>query len=242
MQHSISKKAGWLTAALAFALLTSGTAQQNPNILTKREQKEGWQLLFNGKNLDGWHTYHKQSADPCWSVNEGNIELNHSKGTGGGDLVTEGEYQNFELELDWKISKGGNSGVIFLVNEAPQYNATYITGPEMQVLDNVNAEDNKKANHLAGSLYDLLPCNPSTVHPYGEWNHIKIRLDKGRLTFRMNGKKVVETTMWDATWKEMVANSKFKRWPEFATFYKGHIALQDHGDTVWFRNIRIRKL
>ncbi|TAN16058.1 MAG: DUF1080 domain-containing protein [Chitinophagaceae bacterium] len=242
MQLSIFKKAGMLTTALAIGFTISGIAQQNLNTLTKREKREGWQSLFNGDNLEGWHTYHKKDVDPCWSVNDGAIELNHSKGKGGGDLVTNGEYQNFELDLDWKIAKGGNSGIIFDINEAPQYGATYITGPEMQVLDNVNADDNKKASHLAGSLYDLIPCNPATVHPYGEWNHVRIRLDNGHLTLWMNGKKVVETIMWDAKWNQMVANSKFKRWPEFATFHKGHVALQDHGDTVWYRNIRIKEL
>lgn len=241
MYPSLLKKAGLLVAVFSMVFLISADAQTS-NTLTSREKKEGWQLLFNGKNLDGWTTYNKKTVDPCWSADDGTIELDHSKGSGGGDLVTTGEYQNFELELDWKISKGGNSGVIFLVNESPKYNATYITGPEMQVLDNANAEDNKKADHLAGSLYDLLPCNPSTVHPYGEWNHIKMRLDDGHLTFWMNGKKVVETRMWDAKWNEMVAHSKFKQWPEFATFHKGHLALQDHGYTVWYRNIRIRKL
>lgn len=241
MKLSAFKKTMLVTTVVTFGFLTYSYAQQQ-NSLTSKQKKEGWQLLFNGKNLEGWNTFQKKDVDPCWFVDDGTIELNHSKGSGGGDLVTKDEYQNFELTLDWKISKGGNSGVIFLVNESPKYNATYITGPEMQVLDNVNAEDNKKASHLAGSLYDLIPCDPKTVHPYGEWNHIKIRLDNGHLTLWMNNKKVVETKMWDAKWDDMVAHSKFKRWPEFATFHKGHIALQDHGDTVWYRNIMIREL
>lgn len=175
-------------------------------------------------------------------MEDGAIALDHSPGSEGGDLVTNNEFENYELSLEWKISPEGNSGIIFDVHESPKYRATYYTGPEMQVLDNEKASDNKRPDHLAGSLYDLIGCDPSTVHPAGEWNKVRIRVDHGHLTFWMNGKKVVETQMWTPEWNKMVANSKFKRWKSFATFHKGHIALQDHGHPVWYRNIMIRKL
>lgn len=233
-------KAGLLAGILLLGAFTACKTQQL-NTVSRSEKKAGWQLLFNGNNLDGWHTYLKDSPGKTWKVDDHTIALNPGAG-GGGDLVSDGEFENFELQMDWKISEAGNSGIIFLVHEDPQYQASYLTGPEMQVLDNVKASDNKKPNHLAGSLYDLIGCDPTAVHPAGEWNHIKIRLDNGHLTFWMNGKKVVETQMWTDAWNKMVAGSKFSRWKEFASYHKGHIALQDHGHHVWYRNIMVRAL
>ena len=204
--------------------------------------RHGWISLFNGHDLSGWHSYHQSGPAPAWKVEDGAIVLDHSDGARGGDLVSNQEYRNFELELAWKISKGGNSGILFLVHEDPHIGATYFSGPEMQVLDNQYAEDNKNPTHLAGSLYDLIAADPGAVHPYGQWNRVRIRLLNGHLTFWMNGKKVVQTQLWTPQWDSLVAHSKFKQWPVFATYHSGHIALQDHGDQVWFRDIRIKEL
>lgn len=233
-------KTAVLTAALLLGSLIACKTQLNA--LSKKEKKAGWHLLFNGKNLDGWHTYLKDKPTSAWRIDDGAIMLDHSNDAEGGDLVTNDEFENFELSLEWKISPEGNSGILFNVHEDPKFRRTYFTGPEMQVLDNEKASDNKRPDHLAGSLYDLIACDPSTVHPAGEWNKVKIRLDQGHLTFWMNGKKVVETQMWTPDWDKMIANSKFKQWKPFATFHKGHIALQDHGHQVWYKNIRIRRL
>jgi len=227
--------------AVICAVSTSVYAQQ-PNTLTSQEKQDGWQLLFNGQNFNGWHTYHKKNVTNAWKIKDGAIMLDHQENTEGGDLVTDGEYQNYELSLEWKISKEGNSGIIFNVHESPDYSQTYLTGPEMQVLDNKYAEDNKKDSHLAGSLYDIIAADPKPVKPYGEWNKVKIRMDDGHLTFWMNGEKVVETQMWNQHWKELVNKSKFADWDGFAEYKKGHIALQDHGHPVWYRDIKIRKL
>lgn len=234
-----------MTALLMTAYPGYGQKQNKPDKLDKlsrAQRKQGWTLLFNGKDLQGWHIYLKPQAKPGWTVVDGAIQTDVNNGGVRGDLVTDGEYQNYELMLQWKITKGGNSGIIFNVEEDPKYPATYITGPEMQVLDNVDASDNKKASHLAGSLYDLIPADPKAVHPAGQWNTVRIRVDKGHLTFWMNGSKVVDTQMWNKKWKDMVAHSKFSHWPEFATYKKGHIALQYHGGEVLYRNIRIREL
>ncbi|MHB1921556.1 MAG: 3-keto-disaccharide hydrolase [Chitinophagaceae bacterium] len=227
---------------MVFLVLPFLSRGQAENRLTSKEKKQGWHLLFDGHDLRGWHTYMKHSVVPAWSVKNGEIILQHAPGEGGGDLVTDQEYQNFDLKLVWKISNGGNSGIIFDVHESPQYSATYETGPEMQILDNLHADDNKKDSHLAGSLYDLIPADPSVVHPAEEWNHIRIRLNHGHLRFWMNGKQVVDTRMWDAKWNKLVAGSKFLTMKGFAKYRKGHIALQDHGDTVTFRQIKIRRL
>jgi hypothetical protein len=164
---------------------------------------------------------------------------------GGGDLVTNNMYENYELRLEWIISKGGNSGIIFDVQEDPRYPATYITGPEMQVLDNIDADDNKKQNHLAGCLYDM--AGDSTVskpHRVGEWNQVRLIQDHGHLTFYLNGIKTFEGTIGSAEWNRMVAGSKFRNkvFADFAKVAKGKIALQEHPGYSEWRNIKIRQL
>lgn len=199
------------------------------------------QLLFNGKNTEGWHTYLKPKAEAAWQVVDGALQLD-PKAEGQGDLVTDKEYENFELSLDWKIAEGGNSGVIFDVHEDPAFHATYETGIEMQVLDNKNAEDNKKENHLAGSLYDMQAPSQNVAKPAGEWNMAKIRKQNGHLTFYLNNVKTIDTQMGSPEWQALINNSKFKTWKNFAAYPKGHIALQDHGAQVAFKNIRITEL
>ncbi len=224
---------------LAFITLTHSVFAQNQ--LTKPEQKQGWQLLFDGKTTQGWHTYLKSNTEPAWKVVDGTLRLD-PKAEGQGDLVTNKEYENFELSLEWNISEAGNSGIIFGVHEDPAFHATYDTGIEMQVLDNKNASDNKKANHLAGSLYDMKAPAKDVAKPAGEWNLVKLRKQNGHLTFWLNGVKTVETQMDSAEWKTMIENSKFKTWKNFAMYPKGHIALQDHGHEVSFRDIKIKQL
>jgi hypothetical protein len=180
--------------AIAFVLISNAVIAQKPNTLTRKENKEGWKLLFDGKTKEGWHTYLRDTVGSKWQVKDGSLVFDPSKPKeGGGDIVTNGEYENFELRLEWKISKGGNSGIIFDIQENPKYQATYVTGPEMQVLDNIGADDNKKQNHLAGCLYDL--SGDSTVskpHPVGEWNQVRILQNKGHLTFFLNDIKTFE--------------------------------------------------
>jgi hypothetical protein len=195
--------------------------------------------LFDGKTTDGWHSYLKKGPG-AWKVVDGALQLD-PKAPEQGDLVTDKEYENYELSLEWKIAEGGNSGIIFGVHEDPKFGQTYLTGIEMQVLDDQKAEDNKLATHRAGALYDMrAPAHPAK--PAGEWNKVVIRKQNGRLTFWMNGQKVIETTIGSAEWKEMIDKSKFKTWKDFAAYPKGHIALQDHGAIVSFKNIKIKEL
>lgn len=204
----------------------------------------GWTTLFDGKTLNGWHSYGKTAAGSDWSIDSNAIHLKPAKNEGGGgDLLTNDEYGNFDLKLQWKISKAGNSGILFYVQEdTTKYKETYFTGPEMQVLDNNGHPDAKIYKHRAGDLYDLIASKPEMAKSAGEWNDVEIKSQDSTITFWLNGTQVVSTKLWDANWKKMVAGSKFKQWPDFGTFTKGHIALQDHGDEVWFRNIEIRKL
>jgi len=230
------------------ALLAASTSliAQQPNTISPKEKKEGWQLLFDGKTTSGWHTFHRDTVGSKWQVKEGALVFDPSQPKeGGGDIVTNNAYENFELQLEWKISKGGNSGIIFDVQETPAYDATYITGPEMQVLDNISADDNKKQNHLAGCLYDM--AGDSTVskpHAVGEWNQVRIVQNKGQLSFWLNGIKTYEGTIGSAQWNQMVAGSKFsnKVFADFAKLAKGKIALQQHPGSSQWRNIKILPL
>ena len=222
---------------LLLSLLIVGTLTPGANAQKKHKR----QLLFNGKNTEGWHTYSKPTVGAAWQVVDGALQLD-PKAEGQGDLVTDQEYENFELSLDWKIGEGGNSGVIFDVHEDPAFRSTYDTGIEMQVLDNKNADDNKKANHLAGSLYDLKAPSQDVAKPAGEWNKAKIRKENGHLTFYLNNVKIVETQMGSPEWETLLSNSKFKNWKNFAKYPKGHIALQDHGGQVSYKNISIKEL
>jgi len=203
-----------------------------------------WVSLFDGNSTSGWHSYGKTNVGSTWKADSGTLHLVPPKDNKeSGDLVTNDSYENFDLKLEWKIAKNGNSGIIFLVNEdTSQYKNTYNTGPEMQVLDNNGHPDAKKIKHRAGDLYDLISSSKETVKPAGEWNEAEIILNHGNLQFFLNGTNVVTTTLWDDNWNKLVAGSKFKDMPGFAKSHSGKIALQDHGNEVWYRNITIKKL
>jgi hypothetical protein len=228
------------------------TMATTDNKLTEKEKADGWKLLFDGTSATGWHTYGQPSASKAWSIHDGAFYLDAEAekklpDSEHGDLVTNDEYENFDLKLDWKIGVKGNSGVIFYIHEdTSKYDATYETGMEMQVLDNgsptnLGHDDAKLYTHRAGDLYDLL-ASKEAAKPQGQWNHIEIISKNGKLDFYMNGVHSLSTTIWNTTWTKMIAISKFKQWPGFGTFKKGKISLQDHGEDVWFKNIRIKTL
>ena len=226
--------------AIVFAGLTVAMLGQTA-CAQKGMTKTTPQALFDGQTTKGWHTYLQPTATPAWKAVDGTLRLD-PQAAGQGDLVTDGEYENFELALDWNISAGGNSGIIFGVHEDPALRATYLSGIEMQVLDNKDAEDNKKANHLAGSLYDMQAPSQDVAKPAGEWNKVKLRKQNGHLTFSLNGTQVIDVQMGSPEWDALLANSKFKTWKNFAAYPKGHIALQDHNHEVAFRNITLTQL
>lgn len=223
-----------------------------PNTLSKQEKAEGWRLLFDGKTTNGWHNYGKEGIGSAWKVIDGTLVLDDSNRQenergysyipDGGDIVTDEEFENYELRLEWKISPCGNSGIMFNILETEEYRLPWLTGPEIQVLDNACHSDAKYDTHRAGCLYDLIPVSKETVKPAGEWNSVRIVFDEGHLENWLNGEKVVETQMWTDAWDKMVSKSKFKRMKAFAKAKRGRIGLQDHNDKVWFRNIKIKAL
>jgi hypothetical protein len=225
------------------------TFAQKDNKLTRKEKRNGWELMFNGKIFDGWRQCNGSEMPANWEIEDGAMKVftgegrQPGQGAGGDILFGDKKFKNFELAIDWKASDMANSGIFYYVREEPG-KPIYFAAPEIQVLDNENATDNKIDSHLAGSLYDMLPADPETVNPAGEWNTCVIKVNDGNASISMNGTEVVTYTHWTEEWDELVENSKFKNFPGFTEGIskEGYIGLQDHGYTVWFKNIKIREL
>lgn len=235
--------AGLCLVALAASPALAGQKAGAPNRLTAAERAQGWQLLFNGRDLSGWGSFGGGAASPNWAVRDGALVLTSKSGKmSGGDLVTADSYGAFELTLDWKVERGGNSGVFYLARNAPGTKNIYETGIEMQVLDNDGHSDGKIPSHRAGSLYDITVPPLAAAHPAGSWNHARLRVERGRIRQWLNGTLTADVSYGDEAWRQRVAASKFAAMPLFGTFPSGVIGLQDHGEPVAFRNIKIRKL
>jgi hypothetical protein len=226
--------------------ITTASAQKNKK---GKKGDDGFVSIFDGKTTTGWRGYGKPTFPAAgWNVVDGTLHCIGS-GTGeagsGGDVIYDKKLSNFELDLEWKISEGGNSGIFILAQELPN-EPIYKSSPEMQILDNERHPDAKlgtDGNRMAGSLYDLIPAKPQNTKPAGQWNHIHILVYQGTVVFSSNGKNVVEFHLWTDDWKKMVSESKFKDWPWFLnTAKEGYIGLQDHGNDVWFRNIKLKVL
>jgi len=222
-----------------------------PNELTPAEIADGWVLLFDGKTFNGWRGYDKTTfPDSGWVIADSALHCLESgmgeAGGLGGDIIYDKKFKNFDLKLDWKISEGGNSGVFYLAQEVPGW-PIWKTAPELQVLDNEKHPDaklGKDGNRQAGSLYDLIPAKPQNAKPVGQWNSVEIMVWDGTVVHKINGETVLEYHLWTPDWNNLVAGSKFPELnPDWAKVAKeGYIGLQDHGDAVWYRNIKIKEL
>jgi hypothetical protein len=228
-----------LALGLALAVIATGAfaaekAMTPDNTLTPAEKAAGWTLLFDGKSTAGWRGFKTPAPDAGWKVKDGALSPDPKTSK---DLVTKDKYENFELVFDWKISPKGNSGVIFHVIEVGD--ETYESGPEYQILDNARGEPPLEQ---AGGLFALYPPTSDRTRPVGQFNHALIIVDHGKVQHYLNGMKVAEYEIGSPEFRAKVAASKFKRWPQFATGQAGFIALQNHGDDVAFKNIKIRAL
>ena len=210
------------------------------DIQTTESEENDWQMLFDGSNTDAWRNY--KSQDFKWMVEDGLLTTDGSQG----DIITKDTYENFELEFVWKIERGGNSGVIYLVQENEQYGSTYETGPEYQLIDNDNYEEvhdyKLEPSQVTAANYALHVPTSYQLNPAGEFNTSRILVNDGHVEHWINGSKAVEYDLWTPEWESAVAQTKFKEMPDYGKAHSGHIALQGHGDVVWFKNIRIREL
>lgn len=229
---------------LAAALLASGCATSNSatsahsmNSLTEEEQREGWQLLFDGTTTNGWRSYRGTTVSPGWSVAGGALVRS---GEGAGDIITDDQYRNFDLMLDWRVGEGGNSGIFYRATEEGDY--VWESGPEMQILDDARHSDGKSPLTSAGSNFGLYEAPRGVVRPAGEWSSARLVVNGNHVEHWLNGQKLFEYEIGSDDWNARVAKSKFGTMPLFGRAPEGHIGLQDHGDRVEFRNIRIKVL
>jgi Domain of Unknown Function (DUF1080). len=204
-----------------------------------------WEVLFDGKTLNGWHGYNKGNAPITnWTIIDGALVcLGAAKHDTGGDIVTDKRYENFELEWEWKIDKGSNSGVMYHVIEDKKYKGPYETGPEYQIIDDVNYPGKLEEWQQTGADYAMHVAGPNKkLKPVGEWNHSKIIFNKGKVEHWLNGEKIVAFEAWTEEWYHKKNTGKWKDYPDYGIAKKGHIALQDHGNKAYFKNIKIRQL
>ena len=223
---------------IAFALaagLLGSSAFAAENSLTDKEKSAGWTLLFDGKTTHGWRSYKKTEVGSQWKVVDGVLTLTEG---GGGDLVTDKDYANFELAFDWRISKMGNSGVMYHVSEDGG-DHPYLTGPEYQLLDNAHGEPPLEQ---AGGLFGLVAPSKDVTKKVGEFNHSVLKVDHNHVEHWLNGVKVADYTVGSEDFKNRIKGTKFEKWPDFAKHDTGLIVLQDHGDGVAFRDIKIHVL
>lgn len=220
------------------------TSEGQHNTLSQQEVNDGWELLFNGEDLDGWRDYNGENLSAPWFVEGGLIQAKGEGADEHGYIVTEKTYENFELVWDWKIADGGNSGVLYHVVENPKFAVPYVTGPEYQLIDDLNFPEPLEDWQQTAADYAMYPADPdkAVIKPAGEWNTSKIVFDNGHVEHWLNGEIVVEFEAWSEDWFERKNSGKWEDAPEYGLARKGVICLQDHGSAAWFRNVKIKEL
>ena len=222
---------------LGSCLLTAGAAVSGqPNTLTDAESTAGWQLLFDGQTTDGWRGFGRDTCPDGWQARDGAL----ARVAPGGYIVSDEQFDDFELQFEWKVAEGGNSGLFFNVQEADGVGSPGACGPEFQVLDNDVHVDGKRTKTSAGANYALHAPIRDVTQPVGQWNRCRVVVRGNHVEHWMNDVQLLEYELGSDDWKQRVASSKFKDFSDYSRFDRGHIALQDHGDSVWYRNIKIR--
>ena len=218
--------------------LATFTACHTTNQPSQSEEKAGWKLLFDGKTTQGWHNYN-QKGMVGWEVKNGELI---ALSQGSNDIVSDAEYENFELTLEWKVSPGGNSGVFFNVVVSPKYDAVYVTGPEYQLIDDIGFPEKLEGWQKSGGNYGMHPPLVAAFKPVGEYNLTRLVVNKGHVEHWLNGQKTADYQLWTPEWEAAVKSGKWKDYPAYGKAKRGHIGLQDHGKMTWFKNIKIKTL
>ena len=237
-----------VSISLCMCLALVGVQAQQLNTLSSQEKKEGWKLLFNGRDVAGWHKYGPKGVGASWKIDQGALKLDvpnrvGNKASDGGDLVTDAVFTgDFEFRAEWKVERFTNSGIFFFVQEMPNYKNIFDTGLELRVLDDAIYEGAAENKHRAGDFFSLANARVRVLEPVGGWNKVVFTLKKNKLTVSLNGFIIQEHDLNSADWKKRVAESKLKDTPISKGRFTGRIGLQDWGSTVWFRNIKIRSL
>lgn len=222
-------------------LFDAGQATDLMNTLTEKEVEGGWILLFDGNSLKGWHGFRSENVPEGWTVENGQLTTLGRGSDLEGDIITEEVFDNFELYLEWKVAEGGNSGLFFRVLE-DEYPTVYATGPEYQLIDDLGYPEKLEDWQTCGANYGMHPPLEARIKPAGEWNSLRLIVNGDQVVHYLNGNKVVEYTLWNEDWENKVETGKWSEYPMYGRAVSGHIGLQDHGDRIWFRNIKIRKL
>lgn len=233
----------YLLYFIVFLMVSFAGFPQEKNLLSEEELKDGWQLLFNGETLEGWKGFHSDKPPAGWSVDDGLLVASGKGGDLGGDIITTGKYEDFELYLEWAISEGGNSGIFFHVLEG-EYPSTYATGPEYQLIDDEGFPGDLEEWQKTGANYAMHPPDPSVkeIMPPGSFNTSRIRVKEGIVVHWLNGKEIAGYELWTDDWFERVRSGKWNNFPGYGKARKGYIGLQDHGSPAFFRNIKIKDL
>lgn len=243
--------------ALVFVLVTSCKESENkdplklydqidrsasPNTLTSSEKEKGWQLLFDGKQINGWHGYNMNGVPEYWVTEDDAITVLTEGGQESQDIITDKVYRNFAFYAEFKLTKGANSGIIFQVAEDPRYKFPYETGPEFQVIDHENWTNKLEDTQICGANYAMYPPKVKTYNPAGEWNQVMLIVNNNHVTHILNGKVVVLYEKYSDEWNKLRDSGKWADFPDYGKYDEGHISLQNHGSKVYYRNLKIREL
>jgi hypothetical protein len=212
------------------------------NTLTKKEKKEGWQLLFDGQNTTGWHGYNLTSFPDCWIIEDGAFTMTTQGAQESQDIITDKVYKSYAFTVEFKLTPASNSGIIFQVAEDPKYKFPYETGPEYQIIDSKNWPDTLETVQTLGANYGMYAPKISQLKPVGEWNRLLLVVNGNNVTQILNGEMTVQYVKNSEEWKKLRDSGKWSAYPDYGKYDEGHISLQNHGTKVWYRNIKIKEL
>lgn len=212
------------------------------NTLSEDESKDGWQLLFNGKDFTGWHGYNIDSIPATWSIEDNALTMTKMEAAEGHDIITDKSYKNFAFTAEFKLTPSANSGIIYQIKEDTTYKFPYETGPEFQVIDHQNWPDSLDQTQICGANYAMYPPKTKPFKPAGEWNRMMLVVNGNHVTHVLNGEEVVHYEKYSEEWNKLRNSGKWADYPDYGKFDEGHISLQDHGTKVWYRNVKVKEL